>query len=482
MDLRDYIRILHKNWAILLVCLIAGLGAGAAYSFLQTPQYRSSTQLYVSVRSEGAATGDLVQGTTFARQIVTSYVDVVPTSLVLQPVIDELGLDMSVSQLSARVTADAPLNTVLINITVTDQDAEMAARIADAAAASLSEAVRTTLEKPATEEAPSPVQITVVQPAVTPTAPSSPNIPMNVALGALLGLALGVGIAALRTVLDTRVRTLHDIEQITDSPILGGIAFDPDAPKRPLIVHADPRSPRSESFRSLRTNLQFLNVEGGPRSFVVSSAGPGEGKSTTTTNLAIALAETGARVALLDGDLRLPRVADYMGIEGGVGLTDVLIGRVELADALQKWGRGHLYVLTSGAVPPNPSELLGSPAMDHVLAALTEHFDYVLIDAPPLLLVTDAAVLSKKTRGVILVAASGKTKKQDLSGAIRSLATAGGTLLGTVATMLPTRGPDSYGYGSYTYGSTHSLGDESKVSERPRVRGRGSRRERVVTR
>lgn len=471
MELRDYLRILHKNWIVILVCLLAGVGGAAAYSYLQTPQYASSTKLYVSVRSEDAANGDLVQGTTFARQVVTSYVDVVPTALVLQPVIDELGLDMSVSQLAERISASAPVNTVMLQIAVSGPDPEQTAQIADAVGESLTEAVRTTLDAPAVEGGASPVQVTTVQPAVVPTRPASPNIPLNIVLGVVLGLALGAAIATLRTVLDTRVRTLHDIEQLTDAPLLGGIAFDPDAQKRPLIVHADPRSPRSESFRSLRTNLQFLNVEGGPRSFVVSSAGAGEGKSTTTANLAIAIAETGARVALIDGDLRLPRVADYMGLEGGVGLTDVLIGRIELADALQKWGSGQFYVLTSGAVPPNPSELLGSPAMDNVLAALTEHFDYVLVDAPPLLLVTDAAVLSKKTRGVILAAASGKTRKQELSGAIKALATAGGTLLGVVVTMLPTRGPDSYGYGSYTYGNALPS-DNATPSRGPRSKQR----------
>src|SRR5690606_27173461 len=181
----------------------------------------------------------------------------------------------------------------------------------------------------------------------------------------------------------------------------------------------------------------------------------------------IALAETGARVALVDGDLRLPRVADYMGIEGAVGLTDVLIGRVDVADALQKWGTNDLYILPSGRVPPNPSELLGSAAMDHVLGPLGEYFDYVLIDAPPLLLVTDAAVIGNKTRGVILAAASGKTKKQELSGAVRTLETAGVDLLGIVVTMLPTKGPDSYGYGSYTYGATHTLDDASASAVKP---------------
>lgn len=454
MELRDYLRILHRNWIIMLALLLVGLIGGAAYAFTQAPKYVASTQLYVSVRSEGAATGDLVQGTTFARQMVTTYVDVIGTGLVLEPVIDELKLDTTVAGLASRVSATTPLNTVTINISVTDNDPETAAAIANQTAISFADAVQNTLEKPATEEATSPVNITVTDPATAPTRPSSPNVPLLIMLGALLGLAAGIAIAVLRHVLDVRIHTLHDIEQITDRPMLGGIAFDPEAQKRPLIVHADPRSPRSESFRTLRTNLQFLNVDSGPRTLVVSSAGPGEGKSTTTANLAIALAETGVRVALIDGDLRLPRVADYMGVEGGVGLTNVLIGRVDVADALQKWGANQLYVLPSGPVPPNPSELLGSAAMDRMLASLEEYFDFVLIDAPPLLLVTDAAVVGKKTSGVILVAASGKTKKQELAGAIRTLETAGVSMLGTVVTMLPTKGPDSYGYGAYTYGAT----------------------------
>ncbi|HCS60625.1 MAG TPA: chromosome partitioning protein [Microbacterium sp.] len=458
MDLRDYLRILHKNWIVILVLLLVGLAGGAAYAFTQAPKYVASTQLYVSVRTEGAATGDLVQGTTFARQMVTSYVDVIGTALVLDPVVDELKLDTSATALAGRITATTPLNTVLINITATDADPELAAKIADATAASFAEVVQNDLERPDTEGGASPVQITITDPAAEPTVPSSPNIPLLVVLGGLLGLAAGIAFAVLRTVLDTRIHTLHDLESLSDRPMLGGIAYDPEAQKRPLIVHADPRSPRAESFRALRTNLQFLEVDSNSRTFVVSSAGPGEGKSTTTANLAIALAETGARVALVDGDLRLPRVATYMGIEGGVGLTNALIGQVDVADALQKWGANDLYVLPSGPVPPNPSELLGSSAMDRILKPLEEYFDYILIDAPPLLLVTDAAVIGKKTRGVILTAASGKTRKPELSGAIRTLETAGVNLLGIVVTMLPTKGPDSYGYGSYTYGSTKDHG------------------------
>jgi len=476
VELRDYIRILHKNWIIILVLLLVGLAGGAAYAFTQAPKYVASTQLYVSVRTEGAATGDLVQGTTFARQMVTSYVDVIGTALVLEPVIDELDLDKSPSALSSQITATTALNTVLIDITVTDTDPALAAKIADATASSFANVVQTDLERPDAEGGASPVQITITDPAAEPTKPSSPNIPLFIVLGGLLGLAAGIAFAVLRTVLDTRIHTLHDLETLTDKPMLGGIAYDPEAQKRPLIVHADPRSPRAESFRSLRTNLQFLDIDSDSRTFVVSSAGPGEGKSTTTANLAIALAETGARVALIDGDLRLPRVADYMGVEGGVGLTNVLIGQIEISEALQKWGTNELYVLASGPVPPNPSEMLGSAAMDRLLKPLEEYFDYILIDAPPLLLVTDAAVIGKKTRGVILTAASGKTKKPELSGAIRTLETAGVNLLGIVVTMLPTKGPDSYGYGSYTYGSKTDHGQDpvqlTQAEAKPRARAR----------
>lgn len=437
-------------------------------SILATPKYQSTTQLYVSVRGGEGSSGDLVQGGTFARQAVISYVDVVASAIVLDKVIDDLGLDLTAAQLAAKVTASSPLNSVLIDISVTDSDPEMAAQLANSVGSNFSEIVVDTLEKP-DGDAPTLVKIQTIQPAAVAAKPTSPNIPMNIALGALLGLALGIGIAVLRFVLDTRIHSLHDIEQVTDKPLLGGIALDPEAKKRPLVVHADPRSPRAESFRSLRTNLQFVNVEDGPRSFVITSAGPGEGKSTTAANLAIALAETGATVALIDGDLRLPKIADYMGVEGGVGLTDVLIGRAELADVLQRWGRGKLYVLPAGRIPPNPAELLGSGAMMRMLKTLGEKVDYILIDAPPLLLVTDAAVMSKHTGGAIMVAASGSTRRNALGAAIRTLDSIGARLVGVVVTMLPTKGPDSYGYGQYSYGSVESF-SEAPLEEAPRRR------------
>lgn len=467
MELRDYLRILHRNWILILALTVFG-GAGAyGYSLLQTPTYEASTQLYVSVRSESSGVSELAQGTTFARQAVVSFVDVVDSALVLDRVIDDLNLSESAQQLAKSINASSPTNSVIISIKATNTNAELAASIANSVGTNFANVVVNQLEKP-TGDAASLVKVETIEPALVPTSPAAPSFPVNIVLGIIVGLGLGFALALLRSVLDTRIHSLHDIEAATESPVLGGIALDPDAKKRPLIVHADPRNPRAESFRSLRTNLQFIDVDGASRSFVVSSAGPGEGKSTTTANLAIALAETGARVALVDGDLRLPRVADYMGIEGGVGLTDVLIGRAQLVDVLQQWGTGKLFVLPSGRTPPNPSELLGSQAMQRALAELSEAFDYVLVDAPPLLLVTDAAVVSRFTSGVLMVAASGTTKKPQLTAAVEKLNAIGSRLFGVIVTMLPAKGPDSYGYGAYSYSAQEDAISPAKGERRTR--------------
>ncbi|MEV5071126.1 polysaccharide biosynthesis tyrosine autokinase [Microbacterium sp. LMI12-1-1.1] len=448
MELTDYIRILRKNWVIIVVATLVGIGIAAAWSLTRTPQYEAQSTVFVSTQS-GSTIQDLQQGSNFTQSRVQTYTNLVTTPIVMNPVIAELGLGTTANDLGARVEASAALNTTLITITVTDADPVRAAETANALAMSLT-AVVEQLETPNGTDT-SPVSLERVKDALPPLTPSSPNVPLNLALGALVGLALGIGVAVLRAVLDTRIRTPRDVEQVSDRPIIGAIAFDPRAKERPLIVHADPLSPRAESFRSMRTNLQFLENEG-RASFVITSSVPSEGKSTTAINLAIALADAGKRVALLDTDLRKPKVAEYLGIEGGAGLTDVLIGRARLSDVMLPWGNRSLYVLPAGKIPPNPSELLGSKSMRQLLEALERDVDIVLCDAPPLLPVTDASILAKQTNGAILIVSAGHTNRHQLSGAIDALQTAGAHIAGIAMTMVPTRGPDSYAYG-YGYGS-----------------------------
>ena len=281
--------------------------------------------------------------------------------------------------------------------------------------------------------------------------PVSPNKKLDIALGLLVGLALGIGIAVLRDTLDTTVKTTSDLALVTKSAFLGGIVFDAEVPKRPLITHADPQSRRAESFRHLRTNLQFLDITNDSKSFVITSSVGGEGKSTTCANLAVALAATGSRVALVEGDLRRPKVADYLGLERAVGLTTVLIGQATIIDVMQSWGNGQLHVLPAGRVPPNPSELLGSPAMKSVIRQLEASYDYVLIDAPPLLPVTDATVLSRFAGGAIVVVGSGKIRRDQLRRSLETLAAVDVPVHGLILNFLPTKGPDADSYYAYGY-------------------------------
>jgi succinoglycan biosynthesis transport protein ExoP len=458
VELNDYLRILRKRWTLIVALTLLGLASAAGTTILTTPMYQASSLVFVNLQSTGSVS-ELAQGGTFVQNQVKTYAEVVSTPRVLNTVIDDLGLDESASSLARSVSASAPIDTVNIEIVVTADSPTLAADIANSVTSSFSQAVAEITEP--VDGTDSPVAVRVLRDATVPQAPVSPNTLVNLALGFLVGLTAGLAFAVLRELLDTRIRGERDVTGITEAPIIGGIGYDPDAVKRPLIVQDDPRSIRAEAFRTLRTNLQFINVEEGGRSFVVTSSIPSEGKTTTAANLAIALADSGAHVALVDADMRRPKLADYMGIEGAVGLSDVLISRAALEDVLQPWGRGNLVVLAAGAVPPNPSELLGSKAMMTLINQLEAEFDVVLLDLPPLLPVTDAALVSKLTRGVLLVVAAGRTHKGEFAGAVATLENVDARVAGVILTMMPTKGPDAYGYGRYGYGG---YGYASEVS------------------
>lgn len=447
MDLLDYLRVLRRNWILIAAATLAGLLIGGGASILTRPTYTADTQLFVAIQSSGTVQ-ELQQGNTFSQARVQSYVKTVASPIVLQPAIDSLGLQTTAEQLSTKVKATTDDKTVLITIAVSDQSPVQAAAIAQAVSDSLVKAVDN-LERPKTGGS-SPVSLSIIKPAAAPTTPSAPNTRLNLFLGLLVGLAVGVLAALLRTSLDTRIRGEADLRKVTDGPLLGGISFDTQATKKPLLTQSPPQSPRAESFRQLRTNLQFANISDKARTVLVTSSLPGEGKSTTATNLAIALAQAGQSVCLVDADLRRPMVSEYLGLDRSAGLTTALVGIAEVEDLLQPWGGDNLFVLTSGQIPPNPSELLGSDEMKSLLSRLEISFDVVIIDAPPLLPVTDAAVLSQHVGGVVIVVGTQKLRGQDLEKSINALELVGSNILGFVLNRLPPRGPDAYAYGYYT--------------------------------
>jgi len=456
----EYLLVVRKRFILVSAIFLFSVVSALSVTALTTPTYESTTRLFVSTSGNDSAS-DLLTGNSFTQQRVKSYADIVTSPAVLDNVVAELGLQDISDKLPDNIKATVPLNTIILEITVTDNSPFRAASIANAVASSLEEVV-TNLETVDPTLA-SPVKLSVVQPGQLAKSPAAPRPFINLAVGALVGLALGFGAALLRESLDLRIRSVEDVPAKSGVvSVLGGIVFDPTAEANPLIVHTSPKSTRAEAFRQLRTNIQFIEAAEDRKSIVVTSSIPAEGKSSTIANLAIAMADTGAKVLLIDCDLRKPKMHKYFSIEGAVGLTNLLVGQVEQADVVQRWGRKHLDLLPAGQIPPNPSELLGSEAMKKFLGKAEEEYDVVLIDSAPLLPVTDAAILSKLAGGIVLVVAVGKTTKPQLSAALGHVESVGGRVLGFIMNKIPTKGVDAYRYRySYKYGSYGSYGNYS---------------------
>jgi succinoglycan biosynthesis transport protein ExoP len=459
VDLQDLPHVFRRRWRLVTLALLACLGLAGLLTVSSTKIYQATTQVFVSLRGGTSMPGAAYQDTLFSQQRVKSYVKIANSPAVTQPVVDRLRVRLSARQLAGRITASAPADTVLINISVRDPDSAQARDLANAVAGQFSVVVAD-LEAPGTGQ-PSPVTVTVVRPAEQPGGPVSPRPALNLGLGLVVGLALGIGLAVLREALDTSVKTSADLQELTGGFPLGLIGFDPTATRSPLVSQVDTRSIRLEAFRTLRTNLRFVDVDRPARVVVLTSSVAGEGKSTTACNLAVTLACAGARVILVEGDLRRPQVAEYMGLEGAAGLTDVLIGRSHVEDVLQPWGTLPLTVLTSGPLPPNPAEMLGSTQMADLIASLRARAEMVIIDAPPLLPVTDAAVLARECDGALLIVRQGRTTREQVERSLETMRGVGARVLGTVLNMVPVGGPHGYGYEYYSrYAST---------SDRPRL-------------
>jgi succinoglycan biosynthesis transport protein ExoP len=448
VTLSGLLQILRHRWRIVLVSVLVGVATGGLYSFLQTPEYSSSTQLFVSTTEAGNNNGDLNQGGTFTQQRVRSYVDIVDSPLVAEKVIRQLELPYSAEDFAEKVEVTSPLDSVLINIVVTDSASGRARDIANAIAEEFPRLVAEI--ETSSGQSISPVKASVTRPAVESRRPVSPKTELNIILGLLGGLIVGAGLAVAGQAMDKSVRTADDLSRLTSAPVLSMVPFESGASKSPLMVEGSAQSARAEAMRRLRTNLQFVNVDRPLKSLVVTSAVPGEGKSTLTCNLGIAFAEAGKRVLLVDADLRRPKLAEYLDLEGAVGLTNVLAGQASIRDALQQWGGTGLWVLPSGYVPPNPSEILASRNMTDLLTALSGGFDIVIIDTPPLLPVTDGAVMATVADGCLLVSRHGKTKATQAAAAANALSAVGARLHGSVLNMAPRKGSGAYSYYSYS--------------------------------
>ncbi|MBP1135073.1 capsular exopolysaccharide synthesis family protein [Arthrobacter sp. PvP023] len=472
-DLADYLRVVTVYWkAIVGIALLCTLAA-YAWTVAQPKIYASdSSGIVVTPGSENVSLS--LAGESLAKAKVKNYESVAKSRLVADRVIADLNLKTTADSLLATVSVKVPLDTTEIRVTAQSADPAEAQRVADAWVNGLAAQVKaietatpdggTAVSKnPGTAPA-SAVRVLPLGKALLPTSPVSPNVKLALGLGALVGLAIGLAYALIRRHLDRRIRNAAEIERLFEMPVIGTLPVDRRLDGKSSILEggysallhgASAGGAMAEALRELRTNLGFVDVDSPPRVIVVTSSMPSEGKSTVTANLAVTMAAAGENVVVVDGDLRRPTLVDVFDLVPGVGVTDVLSGAARLDDVLQRWGAlPNLAVLGSGRVPPNPSELLGSKAMESMLQTLAQNA-IVLIDAPPLLPVTDAAVLSRVSDGAIIVVRTGKTTQDQLGKSLGNLQRVRGRILGSVLNYVPMSGRDAYSY----YGTYHSAVD-----------------------
>ena len=471
MELKELTRAVRAGWWLLVVGLLCGTALGGLATLRATPMYASSTQLFVSTTGTDD-TSTAYQGNLFSQQRVTSYVQLLTGQRVAARVIERLDLDETPGAFTGSLTASAIPETVLIQVTVMRPSPEEARDIAAAVGEEFG-AIVSELETP-DGAANSTVKVTVTEEPELAAAASSPSPQRNVALGGIVGLLLGAAGALVRNRLDTTVKSNEDISKAAGVAVVGALVEDEALRAKPVVSDEDGYSETGEAYRQIRTNLQFLDVDNPARSLVITSSLPGEGKTTVAVNLALVLAQSGARVMLIEADMRRPRVTRYLGMISGAGLSNVLAGNARLDELVQPFGDGRLTVLAAGPVPPNPSEMLGSHQMRALVAEAREWNDYVVIDAPPLLPVTDGAVLSTVADGAIIVARHGVTTGPQLDQAATALHRIEARLLGVILNRIPAKAAAGYGYGySYAY---HAAPEGELDGQPGSARNRGMRR------
>lgn len=440
MDVRTVLGLLRRRWLALAICIVAGLAGAGVLTARAQPQYRSSARLFVNIPRAGSV-AEQVQGVQLTVQLLQSYAQIATSRSAAQEMANELGGGADPGSLQSRVSATPQSETLLIDVSASDPDPRMAARIANVAA----HVLILTIDNLERGKA-SPVHAEVIDDAAPASAPYTPRKKLDLAVGGVLGVVVGVLLALALDALDRSLKTPAQATESFRTPLLAVTPRSREVRDRP--VPEDALSPVAEAFRTLRTAVRFVAPDRPLRTILVTSATAGEGKTTTAINLAIALAQSGERVVLVDADLRRARLAETLGLEGGVGLTGVLTRRVPLTDAAQAWHE--IRVLTSGLLPPNPSEMLGSEAMATVIEALAGLCDVVVFDAPPVLPVTDAVVLATQVDGVILVARHGVTQKAQAAEARRRLESVGANVVGCVLNAVPTSA--AHGYYEQYYG------------------------------
>ncbi|HWG62269.1 MAG TPA: polysaccharide biosynthesis tyrosine autokinase [Streptosporangiaceae bacterium] len=501
--LRGYLIVLRRRkWWVIVITLL-GLGASLAMALTQAKQYSATAQLLVqssSSTSQSAVLGGTQQPVTPTD--VQTELQLATSAPVLRTVSSKLGSEPPISASEVAQTnvialtaiASTPAKAALVANTyarafvwhnqsvalasLTTAQSRLRTQIASltkqintlrrspsrasqqSALANQQSVLRQELAQLQVNGAAAASGVEFVTPARAPSAPSSPKPPQDALLGLAAGLLVGLGVAFARDSLDDALTSKEAAERLSGAPVLALVPMVNSWKKRdrPMVASAaEPTSPAAESYRSLRTSLQFARQARDLKTLLVTSPAAAEGKTSTLANLGAVFAQAGERVALVSCDLRRPRLGQFFGLEEQSGLTTVLLGQQTLEEVLQPvQGYECLWMLGAGPVPPNPAELLNGPMTKEIFDTLRESFDLVLVDSPPVLPVTDAMVLSKHADGTLIVVAAGQSRKNELHRTAEKFTQASASVVGLVLNEVTKQnaygGGYGYGYG-YGYGS-----------------------------
>jgi succinoglycan biosynthesis transport protein ExoP len=438
MESRGYAGILRRWWWLLLAAAVIAGGIAYAASGLVTPTYRATTTLLVVQRQ--AADVVQLQDLQASERLANTFSRLVTVRPVLEAALARSGFEMSVEELEDRLTVSNPILTELLEISADADDPTVARDLANVVAETFISS-----NEPAGNR---PGVVTIVERAEAPEEPVSPNRPLNAAVGALLGLIAVSGLVLLVEYLDDTVKSSDQAFELTGLPTLAHVQrFGRNGKRDGLPTATQPRSTAAEAYRGARTHLLYaLGGTFSGQRILVTSPLPAEGKTTTAANLAIVIALAGARVVVVDSDLRRPSMHRLFTLPNSQGLTNLLLaGEPHLKAAIQRSVHANVSVVTSGPLPPNPSELLGSPRMREMLDGLQAKFDVILLDSPPVLRVTDAAVLASMATTSVIVVNAGKTRTDELRAAVQRLAQSGSPIAGVLLNRLANREAGYYG-------------------------------------
>lgn len=432
MTPREYLALFSRRWRAIVAGLLLGLVVAGLVTVLVPPRYAAEATIFVSARPATPDASAAREANELSTQRMTTYLELLRGEKVAAEVAAQLGPEAP-ADLRDRITASTVPETVLLTVDTWEETPDRAVRIANLVVDRFIANV-TVLEQPADPLAPPVVVARVFQPATALPEPVAPRPLLYAVVGLLVGLLAGIVFALLRNALDNSVSSAGQLRVAVGAPVLGTVGRLSSS-RNQLIMRRKPWSADAEAVRQLRTNLQFVDGARAPQVVLVTSAARGEGKTEMLCNLAVALADAGSRVMVIDADLRNPKVAELFGLESTVGLTEVLENVTTPANAIQRWHDG-LDILVSGLTPANPSELLGSVRMARLIDEMRKSYHVVLIDAAPVTAVADATALAPRTDGVLLAVHHGKTRLEQVRSAAQALATVRARLIGTVLTMV----------------------------------------------